>query len=235
MLERDFKDDLESKEAIKRQGILAGFGWLSAQANMLGFTTFNEITYPLVTQLAVTNGQIWSLFVYQLNTLLMHSRHITENKKRNICWSLSDVKLFEEINNSRVIGFNPDVVKMLIKFYANSPVVREGVDLQPYLKEAEKIVAEYEDDDKRQWLEREYKFLVSNRPRHKLDYELYHWEKIYKVDNETRFMDKRRRPFEFYNKPSDRKLNERQAFYIPKALRPELPKNKGRYAKEYFP
>lgn len=232
---RQYKDERESKEAIHYQGILSSFAWLNAQANMLGFTTFNDITYPIVTQLVVTNGKLWSFYVYQMNTLLVHSENTMENKKRNVCWATPELKLFEEIKDGKVTGFNPDVLKMLIQFYGNEPQKRLGANLRPYLGSEEKIIAHYSDEDKRQWLEREYKFVMSNRSRHKSDIEIYNWEKIYKIDHQTRFMEKRRRPFELFYKQTDRKLNDRLPNYIPRALRPDLPRHKGRYAKEYFP
>ncbi|KRT86357.1 hypothetical protein AMK59_2522, partial [Oryctes borbonicus] len=50
LINRNFPHD--NVDALHRQGILASFGWLNAQANYLGFTTYNDITYPLVTQCA---------------------------------------------------------------------------------------------------------------------------------------------------------------------------------------
>ncbi|XP_044259375.1 28S ribosomal protein S30, mitochondrial isoform X2 [Tribolium madens] len=235
LITRHYNDVEDHKEAIDRQGILASFGWLNAQANYQGFTTFNDITYPFVTQTVVTNGQIWSFYVYQLNTIVNHSKFFTENPKRNVCWGTPEVKLFEGVENDKLIGFNDDVLKMLLKFYANAPEEKLGVNMKPFLGKEEKFIADYEDADKREWLEREYKFLVSNRPRDQLGYEIYAWEKIYKIDHQTRFMDKKRRPFEFKMKPSNRRLDERLPRYIPRALRPHLPRHKGRYAKEYFP
>lgn len=92
-----------------------------------------------------------------------------------------------------------------------------------------------QDVDKRKWLEREYKFLVSHRPRFKELDEIYAWEKIYKIDHDTRQVDKRRRFFEFFKQPWKRTLDDRLPEYVPRALRPDLPRNKGRRAKEYWP
>lgn len=231
----DHVPDQEVKEALQRQAILASFGWLSAQANFLGFTTFNDITYPMVTQTIITDGQSWNFYVYQMNTMLVHSKHTSENPLRNLCWASKDYKLFEEVQSGRVVGFNDETLKNLIRFYANAPQERLGVNLRPYLSKEAQYSADYEDDDKRNWLEREYKFLVSNRPRFKLPYEIYAWEKIYKIDNKTRPMDKKLRPFELHQRVWDRRLDARQPNYIPRALRPHLPRHKGRYAKEYFP
>ncbi|XP_068908828.1 large ribosomal subunit protein mL65 [Tenebrio molitor] len=235
ILTRHYNDPNEDQEALDRQGILASFGWLNAQANFLGFTTFNDITYPLVTQSIITNGQIWSFFVYQLNTIVNHSKHVNENPKRNVCWATPELKLFEEVKDGKLVGFNDEVLQNLLKLYANVPEERLGINMKPYLSKEEQVSADYEDDDKRAWLEREYKFLMSNRPRWRLEYEMYSWEKIYKIDHKTRFMDKKSRPFEFKIKPSDRTLDDRLPKYIPRAHRPELPRWKGRYAKEYFP
>lgn len=233
MLERPYEDD--HLEGLHRQGILASFSWLNAQANFLGFTTYNDLTYPLLTQTVITNGQLWSFYVYQLNTMLMHLRFEDQNQKKNICWATKELKLFEEIKDHKVIGFNDDVLKMLIKFYTNIPKERVGVEMRPYLSKEENVIAEYADDDKRQWLEREYKFITSNRPRHKLPYEVYHWEKIYKIDHKKRVMDPRRRPFELFINPWNRPYDERKPFYIPRKFRPDVKKHVGRNAKEYFP
>lgn len=234
-VDRNFNDPGESKDALNHQGILASFGWLNAVANFLGFTTFNEITYPLVTQTIITNGQLFSFYVYQLNTLLFHSKNAEENPRRNICWASGEFKLYENIEDGKLIGFNDDVFKKLLKFYVNIPEERLGVNLRPYLGAHEKVIADYADDDKRTWLEREYKHIMSNRPRQKLPYEVYNWEKIYKIDHKTRPMDKRLRPFELFQNPYTRTLDDRQPFYIPRCERPDLPRNKGRYKKEYWP
>ncbi|KAF5295977.1 hypothetical protein FQA39_LY12749 [Lamprigera yunnana] len=233
MAERTYEDDY--LEALHRQGILASFSWLAAQANFLGFTTYNDLTYPLLTQTIITNGQIWSFYKYQLNTMLMHLRYMDTNLKKNLCWATNELKLFEEIKDHKVIGFNDDVLKMLLNFYCNVPKERAGVDFLPFLSNEEKVIADYEDDDKRQWLEREYKFITSNRPRHLLPYEIYHWEKIYKIDHNKRPLDARRRPFELNQNPWNRTYDARIARYIPRKHRPNVKRHVGRYAKEYFP
>lgn len=230
-----FQDKEDDKEALHYQALVASYGWLHAQANLLGFTTFNDITYPLVTQTIITNGKTWSFYVYQMNTILLHSKNITESPKKNICWATNELNLYEDFVDGKLVGFNEDVLAKLLKFYANVPEERLGINMTPYLSDTEKIVADYADDDKRQWLEREYKFLVSNRPRIKEVDEIYSWEKIYKIDHKTRPMDKKIRFFELSENPFRRRLDERLPKYIPRACRPELPRSKGRYAKEYFP
>lgn len=75
------------------------------------------------------------------------------------------MKLYESIEDGKLIGFNDQVVKNLIKFYANVPEERVGVEMKPYLGEDEKLIADIKDDKRRQWLEDRFKILVSNRPR----------------------------------------------------------------------
>lgn len=167
--------------------------------------------------------------------MLLHSKYIEQNPKRNICWATNAFNLYEGVVNGKIIGFNDDVLTNLVKFYANAPEERLGINMRPYLNDTEKLIRDYADDDKRQWLEREYKYLVSNVPRLKEVDEIYNWEKIYKIDHKTRFMERRSRFFEIFYNPFKRRLDERQPFYIPRALRPNMPRWKGRYAKEYFP
>lgn len=46
------------------------------------------------------------------------------------------MKLFDSVEASRVVGFNPDVLRILLQMYLNQPQDR-GVDLRPYLPEDE--------------------------------------------------------------------------------------------------
>lgn len=226
----------DQQEALHSHGIMSSFAWLLSQASYQGFTTYNDLTYPLVAQTVITNGQEWSFYTYQLNTALMHSDYVHSNPKRNICWGTAPQRLFESIDeNGKIIGFNDDVVKTLLKFYLNVPKCREGVDMKPYLDKQERIVANIADTEKREWLEKQYKHMMANRPRHRQLYEVYHWEKIYKIDNNTRPLEPRRRPFELGINPWERKYDERSPSYIPKALRPGGPKSKDKFYKSYYP
>ncbi|XP_052752185.1 28S ribosomal protein S30, mitochondrial [Galleria mellonella] len=223
----------DNLEALHCQAMLASFGWLLAQANYQGFTTYNDLTYPLVTQTIITDGQLWSFYAYQLNTILMHNEKIDENPKHNICFGTKPLKLYEKVENGKVYGFNEDVLKLLVQLYLNTPEERE-YDLKPYLGREEQVIADIEDDNKRCWLEKRYKHLVSNRPKHLLLPEIYLWEKIYKIEHKTRFFEPNRRPFELGINPFKRRLNEHLPPYIPKALRP-YPKHKKKFETTYYP
>lgn len=224
------EDDLE---ALHCQAMKSSFGWLLAQASYQGFTTYNDLTYPLATQTVITNGQLWSLYSYQLNTIVMHNEQIDKNPKHNVCFGTQPMKLFEAIENGNVKGLNEEVLKMLVQFYMNVPEERDH-NMKPYLGKEEQVVADIEDDKRRCWLEDMYKYLVSNRPRHLLPPEIYLWEKIYKIQFNTRFFEKKRRPFELDILPYNRKLNEHLPPYIPKVLRP-YPKAKKKFETTYYP
>ncbi|XP_077275480.1 mitochondrial ribosomal protein S30 isoform X2 [Temnothorax americanus] len=228
----------DTSTALTVQAILSSYSWLLSQACYQGFSTFNDITYPLTTQTVITNGQWWSFFVYQLNTTLVHSEHADENPKRNICWVTEPIKLFDKIEDEKVHGLNEEVLKTLIKFYMNVPEERTGVDLKPYLGKSVKVVADIEHDERRNWLEKQYKHLVSNRPRHRRIPEIYDWQKIYLIRFKTRPLDKKREPWQFGVKAYKRRLDDHCPPYIPRCLRgaksPKM-RNKGRFAKMYYP
>ncbi|XP_076346316.1 mitochondrial ribosomal protein S30 isoform X2 [Tachypleus tridentatus] len=96
-----------------------------------GFTPFNELTYPLVTQTVVTNGQDWDFFVYQLNTMCFHS-DLDHNTHKNICWTSGTMHLFEDIVDGEVTGLNDEVFKLFLKFFFQAPKQPSGYSLKPY-------------------------------------------------------------------------------------------------------
>lgn len=220
-------------EALHCQAMKASFGWLLAQANSQGFTTYNDITYPLVTQTVITNGQLWSLYAYQLNTVEMHNEKMDGNPKHNICFGTKPLKLYETLEDGKVKGLNENVLKMIVQFYVNSPEEREH-EMKPYLGKEERVVADIEDDNKRCWLEARYKHLVSNRPKHFLYPEVHMWEDIYKIQHNTRSFEAKRRPFELGVLPYKRRLDEHLPPYIPKVLRP-YPRSRKKFETMYYP
>lgn len=116
--------------------------------------------------MVITNGQWWTFAVYQLNTTALNIDAIEENPRRNVCWITEPMKLFDTIENGKVHGLNEDVLKHLIKFYVNVPEAKEGVEMKPYVN-GENRIANIEDPERRKWLEKHYKHLMSNRPRHR--------------------------------------------------------------------
>lgn len=209
-----------NQDKLHANGIISSFGWLMAQAAYLGFSTFNDITYPLTTQTVISNGQYWSFYAYQMNTLLFYGDHIFDKSSRNICFGTNPMKLYDSIDDDgKVINFNEEVVKMLLQFYLNAPKQRVDTVMKPYLGKNTKLVADIHGAEKREWLEERFKLLVSNRPRHRLVPEIYGWEYLYKINHQTRPMEAKRRPFELKQNAFARKLNDHTPRYVPKNLR----------------
>ncbi|XP_013791594.1 28S ribosomal protein S30, mitochondrial-like [Limulus polyphemus] len=166
--------DIDMEDCINGFGMMASFGWLVALATYQGFTPFNELTYPLVTQTVITNGQDWDFFVYQLNTMSFHS-DIDHNTHKNICWTSGTMRLFEDIVDGEVTGLNDDVFKVFLKFFVQAPKQQSEFSLKPYTGEDTR--SEEEKIADRERLRR----LLSNRPNpFEYKHEVPLWKWIYK-------------------------------------------------------
>ena len=224
----------DMQDALHSQGILSSYAWLLGQACYQGFSTYNDLTYPLTTQTIVTDGKLWSFYVYQLNTTSINTGS-EQNNKFNQCWGTKEMKLYDQIDdNGKIQGLNNEVLRNLIQFYTNQPKAREH-EMKPYLGTKERKVADIEDPKRRDFLEKAFKFVSSNRPRHRLVPEVYNWEKIYKIDNKTKPLVPKRRFFELGNNPFKRQLNEHQSVYIPRVHRARGPHDKKRWQPTYYP
>lgn len=111
---RDFGD---SEEVVDGAAITSAFAWLCSLANNLGFTLYDHLTYPLVTQVVSTDGQRWAFHVYQLNDHAFHSDVTLANPPPNICWSSGELKLFEGFSeeDGTLTGVNEEVLKLIVK------------------------------------------------------------------------------------------------------------------------
>lgn len=230
------QDELEALHAL---AIQSSYAWLLAQANYHGFNTYNELTYPLNTQTVITNGREWSFYEYQLNTLLLHGSHVDENPRVNFCRGTAPQPLYGDISaEGKCIDFNEQTLRQLLKMYCNVPSVQRSADeLQPYVEGPTlRRVADYDDVEKREFLEHTFKHLASKRPRHLELPEIYMWEKLYKIDHKTRPMEARRRYFERDINPWRRTLDQHDKEYVPRKVRPGGKKNReGRFKKTYYP
>lgn len=230
----------DQQDALHANGLLSNFGWLFGQASYQGFTTYNEITYPLSAQTIITDGKKFSFYAYQMNTVLLFGDHAVNGPRYNQCWGLKEQNLFEEVDDTgKVTGFNEAVLQNLVHFYINAPEQR-AIDLKPYLDENCSRVGLIEDEKRRDWLENIFKHLVSYRKRHLRVPETYLWEKIYKIDHKTRPMDKRLRPFELGINPFQRRLDDHTPVYVPRQFRPggygnRRKKSKAKWAPTYYP
>lgn len=231
-------DAADKERALKSQAILNSFGWLVGQAYYQGFSTYNDLTYPLTTQTIITDGQNWSFYVYQLNTTVFETVFFDRNRRANKCWGTEELKLFDEIDsNGKVIGFNDEALRYLIQFYLSEPKERNH-EMKPFLGTDEQTVADIDHLERREFLEEHYKHLMSGRPRHRVDKmpEVYMWEWIYKIKFNTRPMDARRRFFELNQDPWKRRLDEHTPVYIPRNQRiGGYHDKKNKWRKTYWP
>lgn len=147
--------------------------------------------------------------------------YFDRSRRANKCWGTDEMQLFEKIeDDGKVIGFNDDVLRNLIQFYLSEPKQRD-YDMKPYLDKDEETIADIDHVERREFLERNYKNLMSGRPRHRQDNipEVYLWEWIYKIKFNTRPLDPRRRFFELNQDPWDRRLDDYHPKYIPRSQR----------------
>lgn len=209
----------DNEEAIYGQAILSSFAWLLGQACYNGFTTFNDLTYPLTSQAIVSDGKTFSFVYYQMNTCVTFK----DNKKRNDCYASPSMELYHSIEDNQVKGWNEQVLEHLLTMYLNKPEERKEIDMKPFLNKKEYLVEHIENEDRRVWLHNKYRWCTSHRNHFLQAPEIYDWEYIYKVAFNTRPMDARKRFFELDQFPlEDRRMgDEMERRYIKKDRRPE--------------
>lgn len=227
---------LDNKQSTRDQNIakalLSCFGWLLPQACHLGFSPLTDITYPLATQATVTDGQVWSYFAYQLNTTDLTRNSPDEHTHNNVLWAGEDQRLYDSVEDGKVVNFTPSALVPLIKMYLREPRIRD-YNLTPYLNSA-KTVANFHEPYQRKFLFENIRHIYSNRPRHFEKPEIYMWEKINLIDHPGPFAIqlglRRRRWFQMAKvshlgkehwHPEFMSLDDKRHRYIPKALRPE--------------
>ena len=145
---------------VVSKALLSSWGWLSAQATHLGFSPLTELTYPLVTQGALTDGQHWTFATYQLNTVDL-SQGDNGQCCNNVMWVGGDSKLYDKVGSQGVQGFNPQVLAPLIKMYMNEPKARD-YSLIPYLSK-DKTVSNFHEPYQRNLMHENHRHMYSNR------------------------------------------------------------------------
>ncbi|CAK9292968.1 unnamed protein product [Gordionus sp. m RMFG-2023] len=157
-------------DKIHASSVVNSFAWLNSISHYLGYTSFNELTYPLVTQSINTDGKLWNFYLYQLNTnhLWMkdypmdlrcqdedyidfvkkdneNSFDIDDslNDRRNVCWHSKEMKLFDSIQNDQVVGYNEEILNTCLKLYLNIPNFSPQFNLNPYLHPTNETIDNY--------------------------------------------------------------------------------------------
>ncbi|KER33072.1 hypothetical protein T265_00970 [Opisthorchis viverrini] len=119
------------------EGLLTAFAWTSAQAYNQGFTLYNELTYPLATQLLLVDNDHIQLLRYQLNSLTSLWKADDSGLPFNMAWLSPKVKLYElNPDIPTKVSINPRAIALMAS--AMTYPVDENLSseyLRPYLKE----------------------------------------------------------------------------------------------------
>ncbi|XP_041719631.2 39S ribosomal protein S30, mitochondrial-like [Coregonus clupeaformis] len=74
-----------------------------------------DVTRPFVSQAGITDGQYFSFFCYQLNTLALSMETDAVNPRKNLCWGTDSICLYE-VKDVVVVGLDDRVLKLLVWF-----------------------------------------------------------------------------------------------------------------------
>ncbi|XP_073696715.1 large ribosomal subunit protein mL65 [Garra rufa] len=119
MSKRGLSDQVEV--SLRANGIASLFAWTGAQAMYQGFWSEEDVSRPFVSQAVITDGQFFSFFCYQLNTLALSPRADINNSRKNLCWGTESMRLYERIADGDIVGLNDAVLKLLLQFLLNKP------------------------------------------------------------------------------------------------------------------
>ncbi|KAI5613204.1 39S ribosomal protein S30, mitochondrial, partial [Silurus asotus] len=106
---------------LRANAIASLFAWTGAQAMYQGFWSEQDVSRPFVSQAVITDGQYFSFFCYQLNTLALSSFSVPDNPRKNLCWGTESLRLYDSVTDGDVVGWNDDTFKLLVKFLLNKP------------------------------------------------------------------------------------------------------------------
>lgn len=87
----------------------------------IGFWNHEDVTRPFVSQAVITDGQFFSFFCYQLNTVALSVETDANNPRKNLLWGTESLQLYESVKDGEVVGLNDDVIKLLVQFLMNQP------------------------------------------------------------------------------------------------------------------
>ncbi|XP_026067960.1 large ribosomal subunit protein mL65 [Carassius auratus] len=118
MSKRGLSDQVEL--SLRASAIASLFAWTGAQAMYQGFWSEEDVSRPFVSQAVITDGQFFSFFCYQLNTLALSPRADCNNSRKNVCWGTESIQLYERITDGDIVGLNDTVLRLLLQFLLNN-------------------------------------------------------------------------------------------------------------------
>ncbi|XP_070760934.1 large ribosomal subunit protein mL65 [Enoplosus armatus] len=106
---------------LRANGLASLFAWTGAQAMYQGFWNHEDVTRPFVSQAVITDGQFFTFFCYQLNTVALSVETDANNPRKNLLWGTESLRLYESVQDGAVVGLNDGVIKLLVQFLVNQP------------------------------------------------------------------------------------------------------------------
>nr|XP_033787519.1 39S ribosomal protein S30, mitochondrial [Geotrypetes seraphini] len=119
LLKANLADQIEVH--YRANAIASLFAWTGAQAMYQGFWSHADVTRPFVSQAVIYDGKYFAFFCYQLNTLALSVEADINNSRKNICWGVESMPLYETVEDNDVKGFNDEVLKQIVRFLLSCP------------------------------------------------------------------------------------------------------------------
>ncbi|XP_072520707.1 large ribosomal subunit protein mL65 [Salminus brasiliensis] len=119
MSKKNLSDQIEV--FLRANAVASLFAWTGAQAMYQGFWNEQDVSRPFASQAIITDGQYFSFFCYQLNTLALSSFSTPNNPRKNLCWGTDSLRLYEAITDGDVVGWDDRVLRLLVQFLLNKP------------------------------------------------------------------------------------------------------------------
>jgi len=124
----DEERDTMIRECLSATAISSLFNWLNGQAHCLGYTQYNDIEAPLISQMILSDGKRFLFALGQLNTIAINiEMDGFINRKSNLCLVDGPYNLYDEIdketgnfkyedeNGELVDGLNPKVLTRFLQ------------------------------------------------------------------------------------------------------------------------
>jgi hypothetical protein len=141
--------DSEVQSTLESMVMTSAHAELTAQAYYLGFSMWNDLTYPLYGQFIYTDGRKFAVAKYQLNTLqlwnpcapLKNTCEVTELKKyfdllgsgpHTFSKRTSALSLYEIDDNGQVTEFNDELFAQILAVFDSRPVTSPNEIVDSY-------------------------------------------------------------------------------------------------------
>lgn len=74
-----------------------------------------------MSQAVITDGEYFSFFCYQLNTVALSVETDGDNPRKNLMWGTESLRLYDSVQDGTVVGLDDSVLKLLVQFLMNQP------------------------------------------------------------------------------------------------------------------